>query len=237
MPTVFASVSITLVLFYLVTLGMAYAHALPVGLHMLWGFFMAILIVLLQCLVFGFFIGSGKSIKRVVEENGLEKAWIQKTKDYKNRSYPMLMLAILVSAAAAIMGGGVSVGAVPLWVHETLVWAALVLNIDSLWISYRVVVENVRDIHQINREVSASRREKGLSEDGFPPEPPQTPSRPPASPAAKFYFLGLAVWVPYAYMKFSLGSRTFPYWPFLVLSCLFFLWGLGLSLADRHPSG
>ena len=198
MPTVFASVSITLVLFYLVTLGMAYAHALPMGLHMLWGFFMAILIVLLQCLVFGFFIGSGKSIKRVVQENGLPQSWIQKTKDYKNQAYPMLMLAILVSAAAAIVGGGVSVGAVPLWIHETLVWAALALNITSLWISYRVVVENVRDIHEINREVEASRKAKGLPEFEPPPEP--TPVRPPApgASAAKFYFLGLAIWVPYA---------------------------------------
>src|SRR5579859_6410156 len=116
MPTVFASVSITIIFFFLTTMGMAYFHVLPVGLHMLWGFFTAILIVLLQCLIFGFFIGSGKSIKKVVQDNGLSADWIQKTKDYKNQSYPALMLAIVISAAAAILGGGVAAGSVPLWV-------------------------------------------------------------------------------------------------------------------------
>lgn len=220
MPTVFASVSITLLLFFVVTIGMAYAHILPTGLHMLWGFFVALLIVLLQCLIFGFFIGSGKSIKRVVEENGLSKDWIQKTKDYKNQSYPMLMLAIVVSVAAAAVGGGVSMGSVPIWVHAALVWCALAVNIYSLWISYRVVVENVEAIHRINVEVQ-SLRERGVVRKAEPqPEKKREMTAPPERPfsPANFYFLAMAVWVPYLYMKFSLGSRTFPYWPFLAAS-------------------
>ena len=78
MPIVFASVSVTLIFFYLATLGMAYVHQPPLTLefHMIWGLFTATLIVLLQCLIFGFFIGSGKSIKRVVQENGLSRDWI-----------------------------------------------------------------------------------------------------------------------------------------------------------------
>lgn len=222
MPKVFASVSITIVLFYGVTLAMAYAHVLPVGLHMLWGLFTAILVILLQCLVFGFFIGSGKSIKRVVEENGLSREWIQKTKDYKNRCYPMLMLAIVVSLSAAVVGGGVSTGSVPAGIHQVLAWAALAVNVYSLWISYRVVVENVEAIHRINDEVRLS---KGKENPG--PAVPSPQADPPARPlprktaASNFYFLGAAVWVPYLYMRISLGSRTFPIWPFLALSGLF----------------
>ncbi len=227
MPTVFASVSITIVLFYLATMAMAYLHLLPVGLHMLWGCFTALLIIFLQCLVFGFFINSGKSIKKVVTDNGLSPDWIQKTKDYKNRSYPMLMLAILVSVAAAIVGGGVSVGAVPVWIHQLLVWAALGLNIYSLFISYQVVSENVQAIHGINAEV---RNMKG--EGGTPVRAPELEMKPQGSLAGapdaspKFYFLAVTIWVPYFYMRFSLGSRTFPFWPFLALSglCVLAAW-------------
>src|SRR5581483_10289696 len=111
MPIVFASVSVTVVLFFLATLLMAHLHWMSVGGHMLWGCFTALMVIFLQCLIFGFFINSGKSIKKVVKDRGLSGDWIQKTKDYKNRSYPMLMLAILISVAAAILGGGVSVGA------------------------------------------------------------------------------------------------------------------------------
>lgn len=229
MPTLFASVSVTIVFFYLATLVMAYLHLLPVGLHMLWGCFTALLVIFLQCLVFGFFINSGKSIKKVVQDNGLSPDWVQKTKDYKNRCYPMLMLAILVSVAAAIVGGGVSVGAVPVWIHQLLVWAALGLNIYSLAISHQVVVENVNAIHRINDEV----RRLNLNREGrvaLPaPEPELKPQASPIAKAAdtssKFYFLAITLWVPYLYMRFSLGSRTFPFWPFLALTGLCVLMG------------
>ena len=224
MPTVFASVSVTILLFYITTLILAYFHILPVSLHMLWGLFMTILLVLLQCLIFGFFIGSGKTIKRVVGEEALSAEWIQKTKDYKNKCYPALMLAILVTASAGIVGGGVSIGAIPVWIHEVLVWAALFLNVRSLWVSYKVVVENVSAIHKINREIHDKPR-LGSSEaqapGSFEKETPRTPL-----PAYRlFYFFAAAVWVPYLYMKISLGSRTFPFLPFAVLSLICLLLG------------
>lgn len=227
MPTVFASVSATIILFFLATMGMAYGHLLPVNLHMLWGFFVAILIVLLQCLIFGFFIGSGKSIKRVVADNDLEAHWVQKTKDYKNQSYPALMLAIVLSAMAAILGGGFAAGVTPLWLHELFVWLALAANLRSLWISYKVVVENVRAIHLINAEVQ-SRKNQGQSV--IVPQLVEVPelivNRPPPTQASKYYFLAAAAWVPYLYMRVSLSSRNFPFWPFFVLSIGLFLMGL-----------
>ena len=223
MPKVFASVSVTIVFFYGATLAMAYGHLLPVGLHMLWGLFTAILVILLQCLVFGFFIGSGKSIKRVVEENALSPEWIQKTKDYKNRCYPMLMLAIVVSLSAAVVGGGVSTGSVPVWVHQFLAWAALAVNVYSLWISYQVVVENVEAIHRINDEIRHSKGPENPQP--VPPSPvakaPDEPALRKTPAASNYYFLAAAAWVPYLYMKISLASRTFPIWPFLALSGLF----------------
>src|SRR6202453_4794851 len=275
MPTVFASVSATIILFFLATMGMAYGHVLPVNLHMLWGFFVATLIVLLQCLIFGFFIGSGKSIKRVVADNNLgpywvQKTkdyknkcypalmlaivisaaaaifggggasgaiplwglpilgpyWVQKTKDYKNKCYPALMLAIVISAAAAILGGGVASGAIPLWVHEVFVWLALAANARSLWISYKVVVENVNAIHLINAEVKTRKNEgRSIIEPALREPDELVVNRPPPSQASKYYFLAVAAWVPYLYVKVSLSSRNFPFWHFLGLSGVLVFWG------------
>jgi hypothetical protein len=227
MPTVFASVSATIILFFLATMGLAYGHLLPVNLHMLWGFFVATLIVLLQCLIFGFFIGSGKSIKRVVAENNLGPHWIQKTKDYKNQCYPALMLAIVISAAAAILGGGVASGEIPIWIHEIFVWLALAANIRSLWISYKVVVENVNAIHLINVEVQ-TRKNEGLSivEPTLKEPTELVVNRPPPSQTSKYYFLAIVAWVPYLYMKVSLSSRNFPFWPFLVISGVLVVMGV-----------
>jgi len=227
MPTVFASVSATIILFFLATIGMAYGHVLPVNLHILWGFFVATLVVLLQCLIFGFFIGSGKSIKRVVTENNLGPYWVQKTKDYKNKCYPALMLAIVISAAAAILGGGVASGAIPLWVHEVFVWLALAANARSLWISYKVVVENVNAIHLINAEVKTRKNEgRSIIAPVLSRPIELVINRPPPSQASKYYFLAVAAWVPYLYVRFSLSSRNFPFWPFLGMSGMLVFWGL-----------
>jgi hypothetical protein len=231
MPTVFASVSVTVTLFFLAILGMAYGHVLA-PYHMLLGFFMATMLILLQCLIFGFFIGSGKSIKQKVQEFGLSPNWVQKTKDYKNKSYPALMLAIVVMAAAAVLGGGVGAGSVPVWLHQTFIWLALVLNVRSLWISYKTIVENVEAIHRMNAEIETLREGGKLPVPSVPPisaAPSIVPSRP--NPSANFYFLAAAVWVPYLYMKVSLGSRTFPFWPFLVTS--FVLWVAGFLRARK----
>ena len=226
MPTVFASVSATIILFFLATMGMAYGHVLPVNLHILWGFFVATLIVLLQCLIFGFFIGSGKSIKRVVADNNLGAYWVQKTKDYKNKCYPALMLAIVISAASAILGGGVASGALPIWIHEIFIWLALAANVRSLWISYQVVVENVNAIHLINAEVQTRKNEGRSLIASVLSEPVElVVNRPPPSHASKYYFLAVAAWVPYLYVKVSLSSRNFPFWPFLGMSGALVFWG------------
>ena len=231
MPTVFASVSITILLFYVCTLGMAYAHLMPVGIHMLWGFFMTLLIVLLQCMIFGFFIGSGKSIKRVVAESGLGPEWIQKTRDYKNQTSPAIMLAILASIAAAGAGAGVATGSVSIWTHHLLILGALFLNARSLWVCYKVITVNVAAIHEINREIER-RKEKGELTEGSRPIV-EAPSRPPADPSASYYFLAVVVWVPFLYMRLSLGSRTFPFWPFVVASALFWVLGRVQALKSR----
>jgi hypothetical protein len=204
---------------------------------MLWGLFLGLLLVLLQCLVFGFFIGSGKTIKKKVQEAGLSGNWVEKTKDYKNRAYPSLMLSIVLLAAAVAAGGAVSVGFLPPWIHGGLMLLALVFNARSLWISYRTIAENVQAIHQINLQMES----QGLMAGNASPSAgsladetqPATPDRPMGT---NLYFLAMAVWVPYLYMRWSLGDRVFPFWPFLLLSLGLGTLGFWFSSGKRKKS-
>ena len=224
MPTVFLSVSSTLLLLFALTLVMGFGHFLPVSLHALWGLFLGLILVLLQCLVFGFFIGSGKTIKKKVKEAGLSADWVEKTKEYKNRSYPGLMLAIVLMAAAVAAGGAVSVGFLPPWIHGGLMVLALGVNGRSLWVSYRTISDNVLAIHQINRQIG----NRPLASGSLIPSPASSlnDNQQPVSSrttASNLFFLSMAVWVPYLYMRWSLGDRVFTFWPFLTLSL-----GLGI---------
>lgn len=237
MPTVFLSVSSTLLLFFILTLVLGFGHFLPLPLHALWGLFLGLILILLQCLIFGFFIGSGKTIKRKVQEVGLSGDWVEKTKEYKNRAYPSLMLSIIILTAALAAGGAVSVGILPPWVHGALMILALGFNFRSLWISYRTVAENVQAIHQINRQMASqalvaedSSQTAASTADEIQPAVSVRPM------SANLYFLAMAVWVPFLYVRCSLGDQVFPFWPFLLTSLGLGTLGFWFSFRKRKKN-
>jgi len=215
---------------------MGFGHFLP-DLHPFWGLFLGLAFVLLQCLVFGFFIGSGNTIKKKVREAGLSVNWIEKTKEYKNRSYPGLMLAIVLMLAAVAAGGAVSVGLLPPWVHGGLMILALGFNGRSLWVSYRTLSENVQAIHEINHQIEGkgSQSPIPLDSSNLTSDKSHIELQPRPNPA-NFYFLAMAVWVPYLYMRWSLGDRVFTLWPFLVLSLGLVILGLWFSFGKTNKS-
>jgi hypothetical protein len=234
---VFLGVSSSLLLLFALTLAVGFSRFLPVPLHALWGLLLGLLIVLLQCLVFGFFIGSGKTIKKKVKEAGLAGDWVDKTKDYKNRVYPGLMLSISVMVAALAAGGAAAAGILPPWVHGSLMVLAWGLNARSFWIAFQTVSENVSAIHQINRliksQVSVSTLDSTQGGGVPDPEPSHSSALSLGAPRpapSRYYFLALAVWVPYLYMRWSLGDRVFPLWPFVLLSLGLGTLGFYLSL-------
>jgi hypothetical protein len=230
MPNVFLTVSIGAVLLYLATLGTGYVQQigwLAAGTHMLVGFFMALLMVLLQCLIFGFFIGSGKSVKRVVEEYQLDAQWNAREKEFKNRLYPWLMIAIVAMMAAAIVGAGVAAGAIALWIHQVSVWAALGLNLVALWKSYQVIVENVHLIHDINQEVQKKISHGGITKKTSPATSTSSEitTSKPVQMGPLLHFIGLTLIALVVYMKVVMGQRNFPWIVPLILAGVCF--GIG----------
>jgi hypothetical protein len=98
-----------------------------------------------------YLIGTGKAIKDAVRENGLDPAFTEETRRFKNVSYPWLMLAMALVMATFILGGGVATGAVPSWVHHLLFYAAVLVQGYTLWIERRVLADNERLMADIDR--------------------------------------------------------------------------------------
>src|SRR5436305_13091028 len=67
--------------------------------HVLLALATSLLLLFAHCWIMFYLIGTGKAIKEAVNENGLDPAMIEDTKRFKNRSYPMLMLAIGLAMA------------------------------------------------------------------------------------------------------------------------------------------
>jgi hypothetical protein len=142
------------------TLGVAATAVLgyldsPMQRHVLVGLASSLLILFSHCWIMFYLIGTGKAIKDAVKEGGLDPAFAEETKRFKNSSYPSMMLAMGLVMATFILGGGVQIGSLPGWVHHALFYAAILGQCWSLRIEWRVLSENERLMAEVDRRLAA----------------------------------------------------------------------------------
>ena len=114
------------------------------NLHLLLGLAAAFLLLFSHCWIMFYLIGTGKAVKEAVADHGLDAGYVEETKRLKGDSYPAMMLAIALAMATFILGGGVSTGVLPGWVHWGLFYATLVAQLRALLIEGRVLAANRR---------------------------------------------------------------------------------------------
>ena len=150
---------------------MGYALQGPLGpemqRHVLVSLASSLLLLFSHCWIMFYLIGTGKAIKDTVKEYGMDPAIIEETKRFKNESYPSMMLAMPLSMATVILGGGAATGSLPSWVHHGLFFAALVVQLRSLWIEKKVLDENERLMMDVDR--------RAVSPAVLPPKSPTAP--------------------------------------------------------------
>ncbi len=123
------------------------------GLHLLLGLAACLLLLFSHCWIMFYLIGTGKAIKTAVAEYGLGGDAVQLTKDFKNRSYPWMMLAMGLAMAAFIVGAGVHTRVIPLLVHQALYFLAIAAQLRTLWIEHRVLADNQRLMAEISERI------------------------------------------------------------------------------------
>jgi hypothetical protein len=123
--------------------------------HVLVGLASRLLLLFSHCWIMFYLIGTGKAIKDAVKEGGLDPAFAEETKRFKNASYPSMMLAMGLVMATFILGGGVATGSIPGWVHHGLFYAAILVQCWSLRIEWRVLTDNERLMAEVDRRLAA----------------------------------------------------------------------------------
>ena len=140
-----------LVLGWIATVGLAATAVLGyqltidtggLGVHLLAGLISSLLLLFSHCWIMFYLIGTGKAIKTAVADHELDLDFTEKTKEFKNRSYPALMFAMGAVMATFIIGGGVATLVVPPWIHAALFFTALVVQVRALLIEGSVLTAN-----------------------------------------------------------------------------------------------
>jgi hypothetical protein len=130
--------------------------------HFYLGLFAVLSTLAVHCLVFIYFLGTGRWVKEVALAYRLPDAPLPKlTRDLKRRTFPVALLAMVVPIATAAAGGGQNQGW-PWQVHLTLGCATLLVNLWAFGVERRNVAINARVLDDVMREVDRIRAEHGL---------------------------------------------------------------------------
>jgi hypothetical protein len=131
--------------------------------HFSLGLFTAILTLLVHCLIFTYFLGTGRWVKEVGLAYRLpDEPLPKRTRDLKRQTFPPALAAMLVTIATAAAGTGAQMEVWPWHVHATLATLALLVNGWAFAVEYRNVTTNAGIIEDVMREVERMRAERGL---------------------------------------------------------------------------
>lgn len=132
-------------------------------LHFLVGLLTAISTLLVHCIIFTYFLGTGRWVKEVGLAYGLADDRLpRQTRELKRRVFPPALFAMLIVIATAAGGQGAQMGIWHWSIHATLAVLALAVNAWAYTVEYRCLAENAVVLDGVMREVDRIRAEQGL---------------------------------------------------------------------------
>lgn len=131
--------------------------------HFSLGLFTAIGTLLVHCIVFTYFLGTGRWVKEVAQAYRLpDEPYPRWTRELKRSAFPPALSAMLVTIAAAAAGAGAQLQHWPWYVHGGLALAALGVNIWAFRIEWRDLRANGQVMDGVMAEVDRIRAQLGL---------------------------------------------------------------------------
>jgi hypothetical protein len=138
-------------------------HSQLPTLHFYLGLFSVLSTLAVHCLIFIYFLGTGRWVKEVAIAYSLPDEPLPKlTRELKRRTFPVALLAMLVPIAAAATGTAAGRHEWPWLYHACFAAATLLVNLWAFVVEYRNVAINAGIIDDVMREVERLRAEHGL---------------------------------------------------------------------------
>jgi hypothetical protein len=131
--------------------------------HFVLGLTTALTTLFVHCLVLTYFLGTGRWVKEVCIAYGIPDGnWPKMTRDIKRRNTPRVILAMLVTIAAAAAGMAAQQQAWPGWIHLTLAVTTVALNLYVFRVELDNMQLNARILDAVTTEAERIRAEQGL---------------------------------------------------------------------------
>lgn len=131
--------------------------------HFYLGLATALLALLVHCIIFTYFLGTGRWVKEVgityrLPDHDLPRT----TRELKRTVFPPALFAMLIVIATAAAGAGAQLQAWPWQAHATLAGLTLLINLWAFHVELHCLRENVAVLDAVMAEVERICRESGL---------------------------------------------------------------------------
>jgi hypothetical protein len=106
----------------------------PAAKHVAWGLGAALLNLVARCVAIFYMLASGRAVKDVVAEHGLDASFVTRAKKIKRGVETLATLALIPVMVAAINGGAIKggdSGSHAWWSWASIAFAALCLAVDA----------------------------------------------------------------------------------------------------------
>lgn len=131
--------------------------------HFVLGLCTALAILLVHCIIFTYFLGTGRWVKEVTLAYRLpDVPWHKTTRELKRTTFPPALFAMLIAIATAAAGAGAQLKAWPWPVHAGLAFATVLVNLWAFGVEHRNVTTNAGVILDVLAEVDRVRAAQGL---------------------------------------------------------------------------
>jgi hypothetical protein len=122
-----------------------------------------LLTLAVHCLIFIYFLGTGRWVKEVKLAYQLPDEPLPRlTRDLKRRVFPPALFAMLTAAFTGMVGAAAQVGVWRWEIHATLATLTLLVNFWAFIVEYRCLQINGRILEDVLLEVDHLRRARGL---------------------------------------------------------------------------
>jgi hypothetical protein len=133
--------------------------------HFVLGLCTSLVILLVHCIIFTYFLGTGRWVKEVTLAYRLpDEPWHKTTRELKRATFPPALFSMLIAIATAAAGAGAQlrVQGWPWWLHAVLAVLTILINLWAFGVEYRNVTLNAQVIQGVLAEVDRLRAVQGL---------------------------------------------------------------------------
>lgn len=173
MPAILSRLAVFNVLLLLTTFGVGWLswarHAVTRAdeptymVHFYLGLLSVILCLGVHCLIFIYFLGTGRWVKEVASAYRIPDSPLpRETRELKRQAFPPALFAMLVPIAAAAAGTAAQRREWPWGWHAGLATATVLVNLWAFRVELRCVRANVKVLDGVMAEVDRIRAEAGL---------------------------------------------------------------------------